>query len=184
MLSPILGCVSRCINGALPERRCKSIVCPSSIYEFWLPAQRLYLRFGLYRIPFLLGFGFGLDRVHYICILSCNFVILSTHTTKCYLVMNQIKLFWYLIIAVWLRNSKSAGRGYYKKHLERSLILLFSDNLADILDFFSLQDMNNMSTLLIKIKIICIVAMQCRKKPLFHYTVSKAHAKEFTFFPD
>ena len=74
-------------------------------------------------------------------------------------------------------------RGDYIKWLERSLFLLFSDNLADIFDFFSLQDMGNTSTLTIIIKIVCIAAKQCRKKPLFHYTVSKAHTKELTFFP-
>jgi hypothetical protein len=64
----------------------------------------------------------------------CNFeytynkVLFSHESNKAFLVLDYCR--------VTVRNSKSAGRGDYKKRLERNLFLLFSDNLADILDFF------------------------------------------------
>jgi hypothetical protein len=77
----------------------------------------------------------------------------------------------------------SAGRGHNLKRLERSMFLLFSDILADVVDFLSLQDMTNMPTLSINIKIISIAAKQ-QIKIMFYYNVSKALTNEFTFSPD
>ena len=65
---------------------------------------------------------------------------------------------------------------------EKEIFALFWQ-FMNILDFFPLQNMHNLSTLSTNIKIICIAAMQCRTNSLFHYTVSKALSKEFTFFP-
>jgi hypothetical protein len=55
--------------------------------------------------------------------------------------------------------------------------------LADVVDFLTLQDMTNMPTLSINIKIISIAAKQ-QIKIMFYYNVSKALTNEFTFSPD
>jgi hypothetical protein len=77
----------------------------------------------------------------------------------------------------------SAGRGHNLKRLERNMFLHFSDILADVVDFLTLQDMNNMPTLSINIKIISIAAKQ-QITIMFCYNVSKALTNEFTFFSD
>jgi hypothetical protein len=57
----------------------------------------LYLKFGLYRIPF--HSRLCLDRFHCHIILQCPLSYFDyKYKKECYLVMNQRKLFWYLII--------------------------------------------------------------------------------------
>jgi hypothetical protein len=82
--------------------------------------------------------------------------------------MSQIKLFWYLVTAERrLENNMNSDRGHHCKRFERSFFLQFSDNLADVFDFLTLQDMHNMPALSINIKISCTAAKQIRQKSLF-----------------
>ena len=64
-----------------------------------------------------------------------------------------------------VRKNMIADRGHHCKRFEQSFFLHYSDNLAD--DFLTLQDMHNMPTLSINIKIICTAAKQSRQKSLF-----------------
>jgi hypothetical protein len=46
----------------------------------------------------------------------------------------------------------SAGRGHHLKRLEQNIVLLSSENVADVLHFLTLQNMHNMPNLSINIK--------------------------------
>ena len=82
--------------------------------------------------------------------------------------MSQIKLFWYLVTAEQrLEKNMNSNRGHHCKRFENNFFLHYSDNLADVFDFLTLQDMHNMPTLSINIKIICTAAKQSRHKSLF-----------------
>ena len=82
--------------------------------------------------------------------------------------MSQIKLFWYLVTAerrlekIWTRTED-----IIVNDLNEAFFLHFSDNLADVFAFLSLQDMHNMPELSINIKISCTAARQIREKSLF-----------------
>ena len=81
----------------------------------------------------------------------------------------------------------SAGRGHNIKQLERSMFLLFSDNLADVLDCVGILEIagyeqhayiihqytNNFPS-----------SETVQKKIMFYYNISKALTNEFSFFPD
>jgi hypothetical protein len=56
-------------------------------------------------------------------------------------------------VHVW--KNMNADREHHCKRFERSFFLHFSDNLADVFDFLTLQDMHNMPALSINIKISC-----------------------------
>jgi hypothetical protein len=66
-----------------------------------------------------------------------------------------------------VRKNMMADRGHHCKRFEKNFFLHYSDNLADVFDFLTLQDMHNMPTLSINIKIICTAAKQSRHKSLF-----------------
>jgi hypothetical protein len=78
----------------------------------------------------------------------------------------------------------SAGRGHHLKRLEQNIVLLSSENVADVLHFLTLQNMHNMPNLSINIKKKMYRCGSLQNKILFYYAVSKALTSEFTFPQD
>ena len=61
----------------------------------------------------------------------------------------------------------SAGRGHHLKRLEQNIVLLSSENVADVLQVLTLQNMHNMPNLSINIKKNCTAAEVYRTKYCF-----------------
>ena len=71
-----------------------------------------------------------------------------------------------------------------EKLLERRLFLLFSDNLAVVLDFLTLQDKHNITTLSVDIRFICTRCEKGQKIPpkAHFHPVCKARKINFDIF--
>jgi hypothetical protein len=80
-----------------------------------------------------------------------------------------------------------AGRGHNIKHLERSMYLLFSDNLADVLDCVGLLEITGYEQhayIIHQYTNNFHSSETVQKKIMFYYIVSKALTNEFSFLPD